>query len=86
MLNSLGDKLKRINEFYQPKEYVILAPDESDISKGRILETGISFGEDIQVEYYMPEDLATLLDLYREDAELRSQISNIIHMFTKNLL
>jgi len=85
-LNSLGDKLKRISEVYQPKEYVIFAPDESDISKGRILETGISIGEDIQVEYYMPEDLATLLDLYREDVEFRSQISNIIHMFTKNLL
>lgn len=85
-LKSLSDKLKKISNDYQPKEYVFFAPDESDISKGRILESGIPSSENIQIVYYIPKDLATLLDLYRENIELRPHISKIIHMFTNNLL
>jgi hypothetical protein len=85
-LKLLKDKIRKVTESFHPKEIVVYAPDVSDITMGRLADNNITTSSTVHLEYYNPSDLATLLDMYREDSKFQPAIAKLIHQFTNNIL
>lgn len=85
-LNNIKEKISKINNLYSPNEFIIYAPDESDISQSLISELDIKTDKTIKLEYYNVDDFIVLLDLYRERLDAQPIIAKAVHQFTKNIL